>query len=136
MGSALSNQTSQNVLALAALIILLVALFTTILQALQQYFSSANGYRKCAESVMGLWAKRTHRKLRLREFRIEVVYETPVIFPAHPNNKDSPLHGKEIHYIDGTEYSCRNTCVFRPITQKKIEVEAVVLYTIDDERAS
>jgi hypothetical protein len=42
-----------DVLALIALLISLVALFTTVLQVLQQYFSSAEGYRRCAESVMG-----------------------------------------------------------------------------------
>lgn len=53
---------NQNVLALVALIVSLVALLTTVLQVLQQYFSSADGYRRCAESVMGKWAEGGQRK--------------------------------------------------------------------------
>jgi hypothetical protein len=37
----------QNNLALVALLVSLVALLTTVLQVLQQYFSSAEGYRRC-----------------------------------------------------------------------------------------
>lgn len=137
MGSDLSSQESQNLLALSALVISLVALFTTIVQVLQQYFSSAEGYRRCADSVMGLWAKGTHRKLRLQEFRIEVVFETPVIFTAGPENKRGPIQGRAIHYIDGTEDSYRHTRVFGPTAQKRIEAEATArVHTADDERAS
>lgn len=42
------DAVSQNVLGLVALIVSLVALITTVLQVLQQYFSSAEGYRRCA----------------------------------------------------------------------------------------
>ena len=48
------DNVSQNVFGLVALIVSLVALVTTVLQVLQQYYSSAEGYRRCAESVMGL----------------------------------------------------------------------------------
>ena len=48
------DNLSQNVFGLVALIVSLVALVTTVLQVLQQYYSSAEGYRRCAESVMGL----------------------------------------------------------------------------------
>jgi hypothetical protein len=47
-----------DVLALIALLVSLVALVTTVLQVLQQYFSSAEGYRRCAESVVGkVWIR-------------------------------------------------------------------------------
>jgi hypothetical protein len=137
MGNVFSNPDSQNFLAFAALIISLVALLTTVLQVLQQYYSSAEGYRRCADSVMGLWAKGTHRKLRFQEFRIEVVFETPVIFTAPPDNKRGPIQGRDIHYIDGTEDSYKNTRVLGPTAQKKIEAEATArVHTADDERAS
>lgn len=137
MGSVLSNPNSQNTLALSALIISLVALFTTVLQVLQQYYSSAEGYRRCADSVMGLWSKGTHRKLRFQEFRIEVVFETPVIFTAHPENKRGPIHGRAIYYIDGTEKSYNNTRVLGPQAQEKVAAEATArVHTADDERAS
>lgn len=137
MGNAFSNQYAQNYFGFIALIISLVALFTTVLQVLQQYYSSAEGYRRCADSVMGLWAKGTHRKLRFQEFRIEVVFETPVIFTAHPENKRGPIHGREIHYIDGSDDSYKNTRVLGPQAQEKIEAEATArVHTADDERAS
>ena len=139
MGSVLSKDpnNAQNYLSLVALIVSLVALLTTVLQVLQQYFSSAEGYRRCADSVMGLWAKGTHRKLRFQEFRIEVVFETPVIFTAHPENKRGPISGREIHYIDGTEASYKNTRVLGPTAQARAEAEATSrVHTADDERAS
>jgi hypothetical protein len=137
MGNVLSNPNSQNTLGLSALIISLVALLTTVLQVLQQYYSSAEGYRRCAESVMGLWAKGTHRKLRFQEFRIEVVFETPVMFTAHPKNKRGPIQGREIHYIDGTENSYNDTRVLGPQAQEKVAAEATArVHTADDERAS
>ncbi len=45
------DNLSQNVLGLIALLVSAVALLTTVLQVLQQYFSSAEGYRRCHESV-------------------------------------------------------------------------------------
>ncbi len=137
MGNSFSSPNDQNYLAFSALIISLVALFTTVLQVLQQYYSSAEGYRRCADSVMGLWAQGTHRKLRFQEFRIEVVFETPVMFTAGPDNKRGPIPGREIHYIDGTEDSYKNTRVRGPQDQEKIEAEATArVHTADDERAS
>lgn len=71
--------------ALTALLISLVALFTTLGQLLQQYFATADGYRRCQASVMGLWAKRTRLKWRWREFRFETIFVIPRIIygPLH-----------------------------------------------------
>jgi len=127
----------QNVFGLIALIISLVALATTTLQVLQQYFSSAEGYRRCAESVMGLWAKGTHRKLRAYEFRVEVVFDTPVIFTSEPTNNRGPIKERPIHYIDGTDDSYRDTRVLLPSAQDAAEKDAATrVHTADDERAS
>ncbi|KAF4633579.1 hypothetical protein G7Y89_g4534 [Cudoniella acicularis] len=141
MGNSQSDQSfnniNQNVFGLTALIVSLVALLTTVLQVLQQYFSSAEGYRRCAESVMGLWAKGTHRKLVSREFRVEVVFETPVIFVAPPSNTKGPIPDRKIHYIDGTDASYKNTKVLKPQAQKKHDETAISrVHTADDERAS
>src|SRR4051812_14471391 len=131
------NDLNQNIFGFTALIVSLVALATTVLQVLQQYFSSADGYRRCAESVMGLWAKNTHRRLRMHEFRVEVVFETPVIFLSRPDNKKGPLLGRDIHYIDGTPESYQNTRVLQPSVQKKVdEQNSARVRTADDERAS
>ena len=137
MGQFLSSPNSQGYFGFVALIVSLVALLTTVLQVLQQYFSSAEGYRRCAASVMGLWSGGTHRKLRFYEFRVEVVFETPVLFTAPPTNDRGPIKDREIFYIDGTEKSYMNTRVLGPTEQRKQEEEATArVHTADDERAS
>jgi hypothetical protein len=69
-------------LAAAALAIALVALFTTVGQLLQQYFATADGYRRCQKSVMGEYARKTRLQWRWSEFRFETLYTTPQIFLA------------------------------------------------------
>ncbi|TVY52995.1 hypothetical protein LCER1_G004369 [Lachnellula cervina] len=131
------NDVNQNVFGLTALIVSLVALLTTVIQVLQQYFSSAEGYRRCAHSVMGLWAKGTHRKLVSREFRFEVIFETPVIFVAPPDNQKGPIPGRTIYYVDGSEKSYANTKVMKPAQQNQAEIQTIgQVHTADDERAS
>jgi len=86
---------------------------------------------------MGLWSGGTHRKLRFYEFRVEVVFETPVLFTAPPTNERGPIKDREIFYIDGTEKSYMNTRVLGPTEQRKQEEEATArVHTADDERAS
>ncbi|KAF7896014.1 hypothetical protein EAF00_006029 [Botryotinia globosa] len=134
--SALDN-LNQNVFGLVALIVAVIALLTTCLQVAQQYFSSAEGYRRCAESVMGLWSEGTHRQLRIREFRVEVVFEVPVILVAPPSNTRGPISNKPIHYIDGTAESYKNTKVRQRDDQLKKDQETIQrIHTADDERAS
>ncbi|KAH8597579.1 hypothetical protein B0O99DRAFT_79704 [Bisporella sp. PMI_857] len=65
--------------ALAALIVSLVALFTTTGQLLQQYFATADGLRRCQASVMGLWAQKTKLRWRWKEFRFETTFVIPRI---------------------------------------------------------
>jgi hypothetical protein len=86
---------------------------------------------------MGLWSQGTHRKLRMYEFRVEVVFETPVIFLAAPNNTRGPIHNREIHYIDGSLKSYEDTKVLGRDAQKEADVQATArVHTADDERAS
>jgi hypothetical protein len=66
-------------LAVAALAIALVAFITALGQLLQQYFATADGYRRCQRSVMGGWAAKTKLRWRWREFRFETLYTTPNI---------------------------------------------------------
>lgn len=68
-----------NAIAIAALVISLVALLTTLLQLLQQYFATADGYRRCQNSVMAGWAKFTRRHFRWKEFRYETIFVVPDI---------------------------------------------------------
>ncbi|KAH6671355.1 hypothetical protein B0J14DRAFT_93715 [Halenospora varia] len=67
-------------LAAAALAIALVALITALGQLLQQYFATADGYRRCQKSVMGGYARKTRLRWRWREFRFETLYTVPEIF--------------------------------------------------------
>jgi hypothetical protein len=128
---------SSDWLALVALLISLIALVTTVLQVLQQYFSSAEGFRRCADSVMGVWANGTHRKFRRSELRFEVVFETPVLFMARPTNKYGPIPGREIFYMDGTKKSYDDTRVLEPNAQDVADQQARArVHTADDERAS
>ena len=67
-------------IAAAALAIALVAFVTALGQLLQQYFATADGYRRCQRSVMGEWATKTRLRWRWREFRFETLYTTPEFF--------------------------------------------------------
>ena len=73
--------------ALTALVVSLVALLATAGQLLQQYFATADGFRRCQPSVMGLWATKTRLRWRWREFRFETIFVVPrIIFgPVHPD---------------------------------------------------
>lgn len=68
-----------NTVAAAALAVALVALLTAISQVLQQYFGTADGFRRCQDSVVGPWAKRTRLKFRWSEFRLETLFTVPHI---------------------------------------------------------
>ena len=68
------NDTTVSTIALA---VALVALITTISQVLGQFLATADGYRRCQASVMGGWAKMTHRHFRWSEMRFETLYTTP-----------------------------------------------------------
>lgn len=61
----------------AALVVALVALFTTASQVIAQLFATADGYRRCQDSVIGPWAKLTRRRFRWSEMRYETRYTTP-----------------------------------------------------------
>ena len=68
-----------NDLAAAALAVALIALFGALGQLLQQYFGTADGYRRCQESVVGPWASKTRLRFRWREVRFETLYTVPHI---------------------------------------------------------
>lgn len=69
-----------NMINLTALVVALVALLASVLQVVQQFFATAEGYRRCSSSVMGPWAKRTYKRWWWTEFRYETVYTTPEFF--------------------------------------------------------
>jgi hypothetical protein len=71
---------TETKLVAAALVIALVALLTALGQLLQQYFATADGYRRCQKSVMGEYATKTRLHWRWRQFRFETLYSIPEIF--------------------------------------------------------
>ncbi|KAL2072673.1 hypothetical protein VTL71DRAFT_12016 [Oculimacula yallundae] len=73
------SSTAEAKLAGAALAIALVALITAVGQLLQQYFATADGYRRCHKYVMGEYARNTRLHWRWREFRFETLYTIPEI---------------------------------------------------------
>ncbi|TVY17056.1 hypothetical protein LARI1_G004501 [Lachnellula arida] len=85
--------TADVSIAATALAIALVAFVTALGQLLQQYFATADGYRRCQRSVMGEWASRTRLRWRWREFRFETLYTTPEIFMTStgPDRPDQVL---------------------------------------------
>ncbi|CAK7245986.1 MAG: hypothetical protein STHCBS139747_007607 [Sporothrix thermara] len=106
--------------AIAALAISVVALWIAVLQALQQYFASAQGYSQCSEKIIGPWAAFTKRRLLLTQFRFEVRFRVPVIFVAPPNNRRGPVGnnnvatGKQIVYINGSTENYHKTHTWTP----------------------
>ncbi|RDL40064.1 Uncharacterized protein BP5553_00043 [Venustampulla echinocandica] len=71
--------SDETTLSAAALGIALVALVTAFGQLLQQYLATADGFRRCQKSVMGEYARKTHRRWRWSEFRFETLYTVPEI---------------------------------------------------------
>ena len=69
--------TDSNTISTVALAVALIALITTVGQVLGQFLATADGYRRCQASVMGGWAKMTHRHFRWSEMRFETLYTTP-----------------------------------------------------------
>ena len=74
---AAENMVNDTTVSTIALAVALVALITTISQVLGQFLATADGYRRCQASVMGGWAKMTHRHFRWSEMRFETLYTTP-----------------------------------------------------------
>ena len=68
---------NDTIISTIALAVSLVALITTVSQVLGQFLATADGYRRCQASVMGGWAKMTHRRFRWSEMRFETLYTTP-----------------------------------------------------------
>jgi hypothetical protein len=77
--SSTAGMAEIDTVALAALIISIVALTSTLGQLLQQYFATADRYRRCLPSVMGRWGTKSERRWRWREFRFETIYFVPDI---------------------------------------------------------
>lgn len=141
-----TNQDDKELwIAVIALIISIIAFVVAILQALQQYYSSARGYSQCGPKVIGKWSKFRHRIFLWNEFRFEVQFEVPVIFVARPSNKSGPVGPGDkvpITLMDGTKESYDNACIK---TRREIDIQfkaqrqnadRVKVHTADNESAT
>lgn len=88
----------------SAFVVSLVAFFIALGQLLQQYFATADGYRRCQRSVMGNWARKARLRWRWREFRFETLYTTPDILLVVSDKFYSVQKGDCIT-LDGTNIS-------------------------------
>jgi hypothetical protein len=70
---------------------------------------------------MGPWANLTRRRWRWLEFRFEVIFESPVIFVSYPSNLRGPVKDLEIHYMNGSEDSFKNTMIQEQDSQQQQE---------------
>jgi len=132
-----NNDNISNIIAVVALVISIISFISTAAQVVQQYLASAEGYRRCAKSVMGLWANGTHRKFRKSELRFEVTFETPIIFLAPPENKRGPVPLRAIYNVDGTKQSYKDTQTMEQEEEKAAQSQDLKsVHTADDERAS
>ncbi|KAL9615765.1 MAG: hypothetical protein Q9204_008671, partial [Flavoplaca sp. TL-2023a] len=100
----------ESKIAIAALVVSLVALVTTVSQVLSQFFATADGYRRCQTSIIGGWGGQTHRKFRWSDLRFETIYTTPR-FSLMPYTGKTVSHGtgamtnhriQEYNPLDGT----------------------------------
>ncbi|KAI0021192.1 hypothetical protein F4780DRAFT_739496 [Xylariomycetidae sp. FL0641] len=71
--------SSDDRVSIVALIVSLVALLVALGQLLQAYFATADGYRRCSESVTGPWHRTRKRRFIWSELRFETVFVTPEI---------------------------------------------------------
>ena len=74
----------EYIVVLVALIVSVIALIVTALQLSAQIFLTAEGQRKCSESLLSVWSKdpttKTRRKWRWSEARFELHFVIPEIY--------------------------------------------------------
>lgn len=123
----------------AALVVALVALFTTMSQVIAQLFATADGYRRCQDSVMGPWAKLTRRRFRWSEMRYETRYTTPRFglfktvvgdisaYPVeNPDTRAINVHRAYGNYrLDGSHRSMRATFIGQASRRYAVSTEQV-----------
>ena len=116
-GEILTMSKEDTNIALAAITIALCALLISSGQLLGQYFATAEGYRRCQPSVMGLWAKGTRLRWRWRQFRFETLFTVPeiLVMTFHIDQNQQRIAAistnDKIEHISGSSQSCKTTMI-------------------------
>ena len=90
--------------AVVALVVSLSALVVSLTQLFLSLFGTADGYRRCAESVIGPWHLGRHRRLRLSELRLVTKFITPQIALLSYAEFQSAAEEHEAHPDNGAAY--------------------------------
>jgi hypothetical protein len=127
--------------ALTALIISLTALVATSAQLLQQYFATADGYRKCLPEVMGDdWGSKTRKRMRWRELRYETLYYVPSFSIDFINSTDINHAMTETHAFqmdwDTLNLSRKYPIAAEEKTNAQIQVEGIFVPSIIRSRSA
>src|SRR4051812_45118658 len=88
-----NNSPLSDTVAIAALVISLIALVTTVVQLTQTLIPGAKGLPNRDQRIMGRWAKFTSRRFRWWQLRLEIDFDAPVIFLARHDNSQGPVKG-------------------------------------------
>ena len=73
-------------LSAVALVIAVFALFISLGQIVQQYFATAEGFRRCRKDVVGTWSELTKAPFDWRNFRFETRFASPHISLTRPRD--------------------------------------------------
>ncbi|KAM0546000.1 hypothetical protein ACHAPJ_011112 [Fusarium lateritium] len=139
-----SDDNTELIVAVVALVISVLAFVIAILQALQQYLATATGFSSVGEAVIGKWSQFARRKMVWSEFRFEVQFEAPVIFVARPSNTRGPLgddalakdESKKIIRLDGSSANFKYTDSVKEFDDKYKQSTQQVVHTADNEKAT
>lgn len=139
-----SDDNTELIIAVVALVISVLAFIIAILQALQQYLATATGFSSCSEAVIGKWSQFARRQMVWSEFRFEVQFETPVIFVAKPSNTRGPLgddalakdESRKIIRLDGSSSNFKYTDTVKEYDDKYKQSTQQVVHTADNEKAT
>ncbi|RBA18537.1 hypothetical protein FPRO05_10830 [Fusarium proliferatum] len=139
-----SDDNTELIIAVVALVISVLAFVIAILQALQQYLATATGFSSCSEAVIGKWAQFARRRMIWSEFRFEVQFEAPVIFVAKPGNTRGPLgddalakdESKKIIRLDGGNENFKYTDTVKEFDNEYKQSTQRIIHTADNEKAT
>ncbi|KAK3688904.1 hypothetical protein B0T22DRAFT_512812 [Podospora appendiculata] len=135
-GSSNSQDSLNDKVAIAALVISTLALLGVVLQYVQTILARSYGLPYRDKEVLGKWAP--YARLKWGFFRVEVEYEAPIIFLAANNNENGPQEGIP-WYVDGSHESCVQTRVEDPTADPEFSQTAIArerVHTVKHELAT